>query len=133
MITMYSTLYIGILFLLLCTHRRLRDHTKPLQAMFVVFTIVQGPLFIAYVVIWTKDGKARCITACSKITGTRMKSVLCHVCHRNTSTEGRGNRVIPTGTNQAYQTVMLRHKKEQQYTMTENVVYVHFHKDTITQ
>ena len=106
MVTMYSTLYIGLLFQLLSTHGHFRDHIIPLQATFATFTIVQGPLFLMYVLIWTKDGKALCITARRKITG--MRNSLCHVCHRNTSTEGRGNRVIPTDTNQAYQTVMLR-------------------------
>lgn len=134
MIIMYATLYVGILFELLSVNPYLSVYSNICQILVTILTFIQGPLFLLYTFRILCNSRVLWNTLCRH--ARRLK----RFCQRNetntlSSSSGnrRNNRVIPTDTNQAYQTVMLhnvRMKKEQQYNMTKNAVYDNVRRNT---
>lgn len=138
--TTFITFYFGLVFGLLSTNPRLRKHSTIVQIAFAMVTVVQGPLVLTYTLfsigsiktLWIRKVLFCCkstrvstiddIADLPPTTDTSAHSSRAATFTIKESRKHKESKMIPTNTNPAYESVMLRRKKEE-YTMTENELY----------
>lgn len=140
--------FAGWIFYILSVSPQLREQSEILQALLAFFTSAQGVLVFAYCIcsnseaqtFWTPRKWCFRPTAL-KIshlfaTNTDLKDAnsairepkhftsLFHGTTKAVASGGKGNKVIATDTNPAYEMVVL-HNKKNKYTITPNEAYAH--------
>ena len=135
------TFYFGLVFGLLSTNPQLRKHSTFVQIAFAMVTIIQGPLVFTYTLfsigsiktLWIRKVLFCCkmtrvstidITDPPPTTDTSAHSSQAATFTIKESRKYKESKMIPTNTNPAYESVMLRRKKDsEEFTMTENELY----------
>ena len=127
---MCPVFYLGFVCGLLSTYPEL-EGSQWIQVLFTVCTALQGPLFLGYIScslaavrnFWKK------FLCCKTSEISTCISGVCRPCDcpqwvttNNGRREESGDTFISTRTNEAYETVVLRRKKDE-YIMTENTLY----------
>lgn len=138
--TTFITFYIGLIFWLLSTHPRLQNYSTFVQIAFALVTVAQGPLLFIYALCSISNVRTLWIwkVFCCKLTristidvsiadlppttDTSAHSSQAAMFAINENSKYKGSKTIPTDTNPAYESVMLRRKREE-YTMTKNELY----------
>ena len=138
--TTFITFYLGIMFGLLSTNPLLRTYSTLIQIAFAVITTVQGPLLLVYALcsigsfrIWkmlccksrrvtTTDGSIADLPPTTDTSAHSSQAATFTI--NESSKHKKDSKMIPTNTNPAYASVMLRRNKE--FTMTKNDLYGNF-------
>ena len=139
--TTFITFYFSFIFGQLSTNPRLQNYSVFLQIAFTIAVIAQGPLVFTYTLFLISSLKTLWIwkVFCCKsmrpmgvdntnadlppTTDTSAQSSQAATLNFTMKeSKDKGSKMIATNTNPAYETVMLRRKKEE-YTMTENELY----------
>jgi hypothetical protein len=140
----FITFYFGFIFGQLSTNPRLQKHSRYFQIAFAIVAVAQGPLVFTYTLFSISNLKSlwiwkifwccksvrltgvntidNIITNLPPTTDTSAQFSQANFTTKESSSKDKGSKMIATDTNPAYESVMLRRKKEE-YTMTENELY----------